>query len=751
MLKVLAKKLKTFLGQNREDLLVIVLFLLLPVLAFWRNFDFSGLNLTFFDAEFIGAYYPDFLMGSHIFSTMKDVLWDPHNFLGIPLIGGVDRIGIFYPVKIAFYLISVLVAQKHLLFLATYFPLFHLSVAGCTMYFLLTRYFKLSKFAAFVAGVVYAFNGSLIHFVQYPNHPVGPAFLPITLYFLFKTLDEKRYKYAIWAGVTMAPVLLSGYTPAFIYSNLFVFLLLLLLYTRDFKSLKRVVYALIICNATAFILSLPELLPNFENASFSARQKFNLTGSSANSFSFMAVIYYVFPYLYGYTGSSNFVYGYVGIVPLLLAGIALVTDKRTITRSLLLLIFFFLLLSFGHSVFLHQAVYLAVPKFAYFRLPAYMHYVIGFALAVLAGFGVKAMEKKAVLPAWVQEVIKKATFLLVSVILAAYLLKAAFYQSAILDTVIKSVVFTGIIYAAGLILLRLTFSSPKNKLIQVLLVSLILLDLFTLISAHDYTNSPRDPRIFNGENAVTVWLKEHTQNDYTRVFMHELSARYNAKIFGLYQPGGYGGLYPETYGYLLNPFVDSVYGIDPRSGLFDMMNVKYYASSLEVDILPNDTLKKVLTYEVQPQDLHQFIDKDANPLTVGTKFNVYENTNVLPRAFFVSRLKVIDESEVGTVVIDDLDFSREAVVTIVKADSENRKKAERSFNSPFLSTAKVLEYTGEKVTFQTSSVDDGFMVFSDTYYPGWEAYVDGKKQDIIKTNLYVRGLFIDRGVHRVEF
>jgi len=748
---VLSDKLKSIFTRNKEDILALTLFLVLPILAFWKNFDITGLNLTFFDAEFLGAYYPDFIMGSSLLSNMGNLLWDPHNFLGIPLIGGVDRLGFFYPVKTVFYILSLIFAQNHHLFLITYFPLFHLSIAGFTTFFLLYKRFNLSKYAAFVAGLVYAFNGSLIHFIQYPNHPVGPAYFPLVLYFLLKSIDKKNLKYAIWGGVFTAPVLLSGYTPAFLYNNLFAFLLLLLLYCRNFQTLKRIIFTLAISNIIAFVFSAPELLPNLENAAFSGRQKYNLGGSSANSFSFVGIIYYVFPYLYGTEGSSNFVYGYVGIVPLMLSAIALFTNKQTIIRCLLFLAFFFFILSFGQSTFLHTLMYLLIPKFAYFRLPAYMHYLVAFPLAVLAGFGINAIEKKIIIPALAQELLKKVSFLLALTMLSSFLLKAINYQIPLFDSVIKSVVLATIFFSGGLIIIKLMYSFRKNKLYKTLLVSLIILDLFTLISAHVYTNSSRDPRIFNGSNEVTNWLKEHTQKDYSRVFLHELSARYNAANFGLYQLGGYYGLYPESYGFLLNSFVDPVFGIDPRSPLLDMIGVKYYASSINIELQDGDALKKVYTYKIQDKDLNMFIDKDANPIAAGTEFFVYENKNVFPKAFFVKKLKMVDEEEMSDSVFVNIDFEKEAIVTIPKEDLINREKAQKQYSVPLDSSIELIDYTSSKIKIQTKSTEKGFMVFSDTYYPGWVSYVDKNKQNIIKTNLYLRGIFLDEGEHIIEF
>ena len=42
-----------------------------------------------------------------------------------------------------------------------------------------------------------------------------------------------------------------------------------------------------------------------------------------------------------------------------------------------------------------------------------------------------------------------------------------------------------------------------------------------------------------------------------------------------------------------------------------------------------------------------------------------------------------------------------------------------------------------------------FLVFQDTFYPGWKAYVDGLEQEILRTDIGFRAIRLDRGKHNV--
>jgi len=43
------------------------------------------------------------------------------------------------------------------------------------------------------------------------------------------------------------------------------------------------------------------------------------------------------------------------------------------------------------------------------------------------------------------------------------------------------------------------------------------------------------------------------------------------------------------------------------------------------------------------------------------------------------------------------------------------------------------------------------LVLSDSSYPGWEVSVDGKKQELLTADVGLRGVFLKKGTHLVEF
>jgi hypothetical protein len=65
--------------------------------------------------------------------------------------------------------------------------------------------------------------------------------------------------------------------------------------------------------------------------------------------------------------------------------------------------------------------------------------------------------------------------------------------------------------------------------------------------------------------------------------------------------------------------------------------------------------------------------------------------------------------------------------------------------------AVVTRYEPETVTLRTQSTTDGFLVVSDPYASGWNAYIDGEQTEIFRTNHALRGIALPAGEHIVEF
>ncbi len=65
--------------------------------------------------------------------------------------------------------------------------------------------------------------------------------------------------------------------------------------------------------------------------------------------------------------------------------------------------------------------------------------------------------------------------------------------------------------------------------------------------------------------------------------------------------------------------------------------------------------------------------------------------------------------------------------------------------------AKIVRSDDSRVTVDVTSEDKGLLVLTDTYYPGWVAFVDTKPAPILPVNIRYRGILVNNGRHTIEF
>ncbi len=117
----------------------------------------------------------------------------------------------------------------------------------------------------------------------------------------------------------------------------------------------------------------------------------------------------------------------------------------------------------------------------------------------------------------------------------------------------------------------------------------------------------------------------------------------------------------------------------------------------------------------------------------------------LPRAFVVSTFEVLvdDESVLKRLVAEDFDPAERVLLERQPNVSMGRTSAR--------GRAEVLTYHPEHVRVAVETRSEAFLVLSDTFYPGWRAYVDGEEVEIFRANYLFRAVRVPRGSSSVEF
>lgn len=132
-------------------------------------------------------------------------------------------------------------------------------------------------------------------------------------------------------------------------------------------------------------------------------------------------------------------------------------------------------------------------------------------------------------------------------------------------------------------------------------------------------------------------------------------------------------------------------------------------------------------------------------------FAIYENTRAIPRAFVVHRVRYAGE---GAGLYHDLragriDLRMEAVLPKDVRDTMPPDLV-RQPDPGAVSVARVVEQRANQLRVHVSAAEQGLLVLTDTWYPGWQARVDGRPAPVYRADVTFRAVPVPRGEHEVE-
>ena len=118
---------------------------------------------------------------------------------------------------------------------------------------------------------------------------------------------------------------------------------------------------------------------------------------------------------------------------------------------------------------------------------------------------------------------------------------------------------------------------------------------------------------------------------------------------------------------------------------------------------------------------------------------IYENKNCKPLIY--SNGEIVGISDADYVYGHNEDFDFDDVDYIVGHDSVKFAPAE----------IDNIKFDGNKASAIVNCSENSFINFSQTFYPGWHAYVDGKRVKLYEVNGYIQGCEVPKGQHQILF
>jgi hypothetical protein len=134
----------------------------------------------------------------------------------------------------------------------------------------------------------------------------------------------------------------------------------------------------------------------------------------------------------------------------------------------------------------------------------------------------------------------------------------------------------------------------------------------------------------------------------------------------------------------------------------------------------------------------------------GPDARVYLNSHAVPRAFVVDRQLVVGDAERALETVSSRSFQPLAVAVIEKPIRGIPVTTGRDPPSIPAGGARFVSYGDERVRLTADARRPGVLVVTDTYYPGWNATVDGKSVPLERVDYLFRGVPLAAGHHVVE-
>jgi uncharacterized membrane protein YfhO len=298
---------------------------------------------------------------------------------------------------------------------------------------------------------------------------------------------------------------------------------------------------------------------------------------------------------------------------------------------------------------------------------------------------------------------------------------------------------------------KLAASVSKVMAILLLLADLILVGKpqDALLEAADYSNP----------NEVAQLLK--TDSSRYRIF----SLSYTTFEGFMHIPNVPFERTFETLKSFMMPNLSLIFGIDTIDEYAEMLVTRYYALfhpvkefyKPEMDpIAPPHFSRQILNLLNVKYLISSYrLDDDSFKLIRGGPVKIYENREVLPRAFFVSNASVYINDDDVLEAMQGNDFGPRASVLLTREEYHKigegtaGEKIPKAAGGP--AEVKILKYSPNQVEIETIGKDKGFLVLADNYYPGWRAYVNGREKNVLRVFYNLRGVYLPPGNSTVTF
>lgn len=714
----------------------------------WNNIPFKGLG-----SDNLFIFYPMKTLLRQAITQHGLPLWTPYNFTGGPLFGDGESapmypltyLYLFPSLPDAFSLMVILVPALTMIF--TY---------GCL------RHFKLARLSALFGAVTFAFSGFMsVWMEENPAVSQSAIWLPLLLWLEDLLITNPKCRWFVAFAIATAIMMSSGFLQICLYELIFIGAYAL------WKNWRRL-WLILLSGTTGLLLIAPYLAVTWEAYKLSPREIVSVPEiRSIFLVQWSHIISLFNPDWLGNPGTYNFVgvgsyYDkalFIGVIPLIFALIGLFTKKSAWEKFFWWAAAVTLFLGFS-SPFTQWLFSLPIPIVSS-MLPSRIFYLTSFALSVIAA-GIFDRMRNTDLTKSLRPI--TGVYLTMIILLETFLI--AYYTEIGLPTtragsiahtirsmvvspmditetypvvVIRNIALSILITAFTMVLLYISQRFKKiRSFIPIILLSI------SVASAWYFTNKSLyfgERQFVYPENPVISKLQQISGIDRIG-FVNDTSRIPSGAnvIYGLYSPEGLNPVFPLRYGQLIRSAVNGglITNDIPR------ISVQFDLEPASRDTTTAARIQKLMSlvdikYIVQHKKTVWYarVFPTHTPIWEGEVFRIWENPDVLPRAFVVQTAIVQTDPQK---ILDAIYASNLQTAAIVEEPVSVSKNAKSS-------DAEITSYRMNDVTIKTHS--GGLLVITDNWAPGWKATVDGKEVPVYRTDFTFRGIPVPAGDHTV--
>jgi hypothetical protein len=730
-----------------KDLGVFASFFVTGVLYFH---PMLSAKVIFCERDLAPFFIPPRILWVSLLKNLEFPFWNPYNYCGIPLLATLQP-GVFYPPHIFYLFLPFNIVWNWMIIL-------HFAFAGMTTYAFL-RYIKVSVLSSVTGGLVFMLSGYLLSVHNLLPHLFGVSWFPLVLLYFIKYFETERVRHIILSSVFLTIQFFAGAPEIVILTVIVLFITVFFLGSFADKRIGIVKRCFTLCllGLVVFLLSAVQWTTFYELHRLSIRATgLNYISATTWSFAWKDFIQFFLPDVFGYRqtplkywlNQSWLKTVYLGMGPLLFSAVFfLKSDKRRL--FFLGLIVFSLILGLGGNTPLYKLLH-KIPPFSSMRYPVKFLFLLFFSISVTTAIGLDAF-RESIKDRAVNRLIL-ASFYLGFVFALAWGFLHFWDQEIIsfldqkgikpplyneiwfnIHNTKRFLLFSFLLCTGLLLYARLRL----KKILLSFLVLLLIADLF--LANYGYYGSASwewfkgsdgfAKMMERNEETERFYLTVKTDDEFSSILAGKnLMVSPYAAMYGLYSAGGAEVMRIAHQDRFLGLF-RCVGNISEARELLNIGGIKHIILSYPVDY---PEFRLVKQERLGDKDIYLYLYRGypGRFLLFNTIHYIDDDNKVM--------LKMIDRKT---------DFKKELILSAPAEEAwMDRQQA-----GPIKGTVDLVSYRANEVVLAYKADRDGFLYASDTYYPGWRAYVDGRETKIYRANLAFRAIEVPKGRHTVVF